>query len=114
MDRYRQLDDAQPRPQVTAGYRHRFDQFKSQFVSHLPKLILIELSKVCRKPYGIEKRSTIADGHFNTFLQNSQQLAYAAQPFRTPNFLSQMRKSLIRHRKATLQEKYARTNANLF
>jgi len=51
---------------MAARYRDRINKLGAQLIGHLLELIGLELTEVLGKLDGIEERSTIADGHFNS------------------------------------------------
>src|SRR6185295_1601357 len=56
MKRDRQLDNAEPGPEMPAGYRHRVDRLSAQLVGDLRQLLLGQAAKVLRRMDFIEKR----------------------------------------------------------
>ncbi|GAA0007618.1 hypothetical protein BRDID11002_76240 [Bradyrhizobium diazoefficiens] len=56
MDRGGELDHAETRAEVTAGYRDGIDGLLPQLVGDLANLLDLELAQVVRRPDGVEKR----------------------------------------------------------
>ena len=56
MDRRRQLDHAEPCPEVSARHRDGVDHFRPQLVCKLAQVALRKLAKVARRTDGVEQR----------------------------------------------------------
>ena len=63
VQRHRQLDHPETRPEMPARHRHRRDHLRPQLVRQLPQLARLELAQIRRGAHLVEQRRPGAAGH---------------------------------------------------